>query len=617
MTTAQLTETIDEARIQENANIRAYVDEAHRQVDQGASERDLRAARRSISRETSQSLEPSIDEGSRIGPFTPALPASRRDTSAVSDQALSPVAENDIDSGSSSSDAGVRSSGSSLGASGRGSADSSSSDEAFDQRRARVVGQHDVNGHGRDSRTPRIPSASPYRKFVDWLDISFNRERAIYRNAEDATVIEENMVRNRFLGTVFDVLSMPVRFVLHLVKATYQIMWCFLCLICWVPAMIISPYWRQRVGDTMRQLAITLGMQNATISYTMSALPFLMLGALSSSFLLFIYTDSLPRMGYQIGHTAQNLKACLLGVSHGFNTNIDFDASALAMIDSRLDKVAHVASTASQTLVLHQSRLDKHGVDLSKHSSDLKALYTSVTAVSATKRANDHAVSTPLYDQINYAGEALGAVIDPYLTSPSYERRQSSLNLFLTRLLAPRATHFAYRSRPPSEALRPWREYGDCWCAPSSSDSAIQLGVLLGQNIIPTEAVLEQLPSPENPHPDRTPRMIEVWADYSHLMQDEFDAAARQSVTLPYGDKTRRHGVPEGYLLVGIMEIDARGFSETASRVGQTLPLKRLGSGSGLPTSKIVFAVIDNYGGEMTCLYRVRVHGKLREGEEE
>lgn len=610
MTTAQLTETIDEARVQENANIRAYVDEAHRQVDQGSSERDLRAARRSLSRETSQSRDASLD-GSQIGPSTPAPPGLGRGTSLATNRTLSPVDEDDIGSGSS---------GSSPSHSSRPNSDIS--DQASIQLETEVREQAGVNAQHPRNSTPQSPLTTPYHRFVDWLDISFNRERAIYRNIEDASVDDEETDRKSFASTFLTIVNKPFEYMVHLVKAFYQITWCFLCLIAWVPAMIVSPYWRQRVSDTMRMLAITLGMENPVIKTTMRAVPILMLGLLGSTAFLWFYTDKLPQMGYTIGHTAHNVKSCLRGISHGFNSaSTDFDASALVMIDSRLDKLASDVSSMSHILDKHDSDYTSLSSKLDEHQSDLQILHTTVNTLSAKKPTSNEQQS--VYSKINYAAESMGAIIDPYLTSPTYHRPSPGL---LTRLLAPNLVS-SYRSSPPIEALRPWREFGDCWCsapAPSAAGSPVHLAVLLGQSIIPTEAIIEQLPVPENPNPGRAPRLIEVWADFGHLSAEDFAEATEESVALARREKRgRRHGLPDRFLLLGVMELKGKGRGR-----GQTAGLRKLGVSSkakvkaggmvgvglGFDTSKVVFSIVDNWGGDVTCLYRVRVHGEIRGG---
>lgn len=601
MTTAQIAETIDEAKVQEDANIRAYKEEAQRQVDQGTSERDLRAARRSVSRDSHKSVDPSINGDSQIGRSTATTPLTRRTTSLAPSHDLSPVDEDEIDSDSFDDD----------------SVQLPTEVDAQDEADAQARADHQIS---RES-IPRIQPRSPIRKIYDWVgDISFRRERSIFQGVDDASVVAEEPEEKQFLPALFDILWTPVEFVAYYTRSLY-------------PEEAPPP------DSIVRKL--------------LSAIFYLIITLLATGILLSIYADRLPEFGYRIGRTAANLKIFFHGFSDGFNAppvNLDSHENlppgstsdnpvAVAIVDARLSALSSAFSSSLS------SQAHAH----STHSSNIRSLQSSVDTLSSSKfikNAQHVSLTTPPWtNKINYASVSHGAIIDPYLTSPTYQRPFS----LLTRLFAPNTVK-EFRSRVPAEALQRWREYGECWCASPSTiassssrgggrgkeKGAVQLAVLLGQRIVPTEVVLEFLAKDLNPGWVRTPKRMEVWADYGHLNAKEFREAERESVVLGGSADTNHKSLPDEFLRIGIFDLDEQTLSLSGSgsgsapsssstaigdgegRLGQSAPLKRLGPlPAGFDTSKVVFIVTDNFGGDITCLYRVRVHGEIRAGEGE
>ncbi|KAL9619985.1 MAG: hypothetical protein Q9160_005454 [Pyrenula sp. 1 TL-2023] len=598
MTTAQIAETIDEAKAQEDANIRAYKEEAQRQVDQGANERDLRAARRSVSRDSNQSVDPSVNGDSEIGRSTATTPTTRRAASLAQSHDLSPVDEDETDS------------------------------DGFDQDSVQLQAEDDSQAEDdaqarEDQQTsqesiPRIPPRSPIRKIYDWVgDISFRRERSFFQGVDDASVVAEEHEQKQMLQAFLDILWTPVEFVAYYTRSLHP-------------------------EENPPPNSITRKLLSATF--------YLIVTLLATMVLLSVYADRLPEFGYRIGRTASNLKIFFYGVSDGFHApivNLDphdstppdvttDNPAAVAIVDARLSAFSSTFS----------SSLSSQAYAVSTHSANIKSLQNSIDTLSSSKsikNAQHATLATPPWsNKINYASSSHGAIIDPYLTSPTYQRPFP----LLTRLLSP-STVKEFRSRIPAEALKRWTEYGECWCASPSTVSsgdggkskgkgAVQLAVLLGQRILPTEVVLEFLAKDVNPGWTRTPKRMEVWADYGHLDARDFVEAEKDSLVLGGGggggdgggSDTGHRSVPDGFLRVGILDLEeqtlslSRSSSTTSSspsagdgegRLGQAAPLKRLGPlPAGYETSKLVFVITDNFGGDVTCLYRVRVHGEIK-----
>ena len=190
-------------------------------------------------------------------------------------------------------------------------------------------------------------------------------------------------------------------------------------------------------------------------------------------------------------------------------------------------------------------------------------------------------------EKINYASVGNGAVIDPYLTSPTKQKRHWLDLGWMGQ---------KYQSKSPVEVLRPWIEAGECWCAAKSK--YVQLGILLGHEVFPKEVVIEHAPTDASPSPGTAPRDLEIWADVSHLKgQAYLDAGIDKYGLQSIQGKSFAH--------IGTAVYDAT----AKARNVQTFRLDVNQNQNLLSTQTIVFRATSNHGGEHTCFYRVRVHG--------
>ena len=202
-------------------------------------------------------------------------------------------------------------------------------------------------------------------------------------------------------------------------------------------------------------------------------------------------------------------------------------------------------------------------------------------------------IQSPLIEKINYCSPGTGAVIDPYLTSPTKQKQFSWLQKIA---LGPSGLQ-KYQSHPPSEVLRPWEDVGDCWCS-APTEGYTQLGVLMGHMVYPTEVVIEHLPSGASPSPGSAPKDLETWADLSHL-------PAEDHVLLGLDKLPRDPSFGQSFARIGRMTYDATAGANHVQKFRLDVNQEeRIFS-----TQKVVFRATSNYGGEHTCFYRVRVHG--------
>lgn len=292
-----------------------------------------------------------------------------------------------------------------------------------------------------------------------------------------------------------------------------------------------------------------------------------------------------------------------------------FQIATLQRMVKHQEKIVHdmqarqsVTSATIDELTERQSELLKHQSELQSSLADAKA----AQATSSKRSPNDSPKAltlSPIFKRINYASRGLGAIIDPYLTSPTKTKHFP----FYQRLLLGSAGIKKYQSRPPVEALKPWTEVGDCWCAAAAKrpneehmdgtdGRFVQLGILLGHDIFPDEVVIEHLPLKTTPSPGSAPKDIEVWGDFSHLNKAQFAA-------LQMGPHALQH--IEWYPQLGLL--GRIRYDAVANEEGQFLQIFRLDFNQNHMDEywmkKVVFRINSNWGAENTCLYRVRVHG--------
>jgi hypothetical protein len=213
---------------------------------------------------------------------------------------------------------------------------------------------------------------------------------------------------------------------------------------------------------------------------------------------------------------------------------------------------------------------------------------------------------------------------------------------------------------PPETALEAWDDFGDCWCgAPSKTGQGqLQLALELGQHAILDEVVVEHISASASPDPSVAPRDMELWAQFKPFRGQQQPAKATETETAitsesihkktgwfglfhsstassssssssskPFPSslssildsiiKTLHQAYPSDpetayandrllgptYFRLGKWEYD-----RTGSTV-QHFALDALIDYPMLRVDKVVVRVKSNWGGNYTCLYRVKVHG--------
>jgi hypothetical protein len=285
------------------------------------------------------------------------------------------------------------------------------------------------------------------------------------------------------------------------------------------------------------------------------------------------------------------------------------------LVDELQAKQSFTSATMTE-LTERQSELSKLHSDLQSKLAEVKASQAKSSAKSSKSPFPSSDSLAPIYKRINYASPSLGAAVDPYLTSPTQTRPMAMFQ----RLLVAIGSRTKNHSPPPIEALNPWTEPGDCWCAAlkphQQTDLAtglpgtIQLGILLSHEIFPDEILIEHLPLKTTPYPGTLPRDVEIWGDFSHLDQLAFAALLMGPHAL-----TQVEWYPQLGLL-GSVRYDPAANLQDGNFVQRFKLEYNQGYEGEFSVRKLVVRIKSTWGkgdvaetGAAMCLYRVRVHG--------
>jgi SUN domain-containing protein 1/2 len=180
--------------------------------------------------------------------------------------------------------------------------------------------------------------------------------------------------------------------------------------------------------------------------------------------------------------------------------------------------------------------------------------------------------------KVNFFSTGLGARVDPFATSTTFADKDPAAGY--QKLFS------AHHALPPITALKSWEEPGDCWCAaPDTAGKGLaQLAVQLGHPMIPRQVTVENLPREASLDSETAPRVMEFWAQTG----DEVSAAGCGPG-------------PDGWVCLGRFSYNLEAMNHI-----QTFNLDVI---VAKPITKTILRVVENWGGDHTCLYRLRLHG--------
>ena len=244
----------------------------------------------------------------------------------------------------------------------------------------------------------------------------------------------------------------------------------------------------------------------------------------------------------------------------------------------------------------------------------LERLFQSLTHKSRFPEASSHL-------QVNWFSASNGAVVDPYLSSP-VDRNCKGVkeHTWYTRIFSINAK-CEDASYPHGQALLPWSEPDERWCAPPSRGK-LQLTVDIAHPIAPTELVLEHLPKDASLRIGDAPKELELWVDIpdadvyntvnaaiAHIKPDLLvDSSPQKDRELDEKQALPFTFVPVGRWIYNIYEKDHIQTFEIP------FPLQKL----GVKATRFAVRVNSNWGDYgPTCIYRARLHGHDQTGQVE
>ena len=304
---------------------------------------------------------------------------------------------------------------------------------------------------------------------------------------------------------------------------------------------------------------------------------------------------------------AENLKRL-------FNYHKEYIATNMGLLSTRLEEIGQATKNLVST---HVRELDAANERRVEELVTEKLRHLSYT-------------DAPKIHKINWFSPGLGALTAPQWSSPTrimnrtYEQGSTSRLGALLPFTFPswvpylgKATHkLSYEikeHREIEEALLPWHDIGDCWCAPATRGK-LQLAVILPHAIAPTELVIEHMPTGELRDIGSVPKEVELWVNVeSQEVRHELMLLILQTIPDVFKPMSQRgkgkntvQDLGKKFIPLGRWTYDVNSRQNI-----QTFPIDFDLSAWNVATSRAVVRVNSNWGSkDETCLYRVKLHGK-------
>ena len=234
--------------------------------------------------------------------------------------------------------------------------------------------------------------------------------------------------------------------------------------------------------------------------------------------------------------------------------------------------------------------------------------------------------------RINWLAYGLGAIVDPYTTSPvawlpvKVPRSRWNPRTQLASVLGwpwPLYTKRVPMGGHPTMALRPWGEPETCYCAPSARGK-LQLAVLLPRPVSPTQLVIEHYARDDLPTAmsGAAPKELELWTSISN---DALRGVVAREIVKSFPDifvkKYTQHNrlldskqhLNSTWVPLGRWIYDLYAY-QNVQEFQIPVNLVRM----GVAVNEVAIRVNSNWGNfDRTCLARVRMFGKDQSGIEE
>ncbi|KAI1410256.1 hypothetical protein F5Y13DRAFT_202388 [Hypoxylon sp. FL1857] len=272
--------------------------------------------------------------------------------------------------------------------------------------------------------------------------------------------------------------------------------------------------------------------------------------------------------------------------------------------DARIKELVDTV-TKLQNSATGSSGLTKQEVKAISDAAVQKAIQNAKLDAVATGRIRGHA-NDMFINQVNFFGIGSGAVIDTHYTSIPWK---------------PSKDYFKHRSKnwysrdgyvnlPPTAAVSPWFEEGECYCAGrvvrGEAQTTNAISVLISRHIIPQHLVVEHILPGSTLDPESMPKDIEVWAYIEEVtLRDEVRAFSESHFPSNEEEKT----LNEGYVKIGHFVYENKNYGDGVQifKISDELTSMKASS------NQIVVRAVSNYGADHTCFYRLKLYGDVVE----
>ncbi|KAI0702558.1 hypothetical protein C8Q76DRAFT_606617 [Earliella scabrosa] len=160
------------------------------------------------------------------------------------------------------------------------------------------------------------------------------------------------------------------------------------------------------------------------------------------------------------------------------------------------------------------------------------------------------------------------------------------------------------KARPPSNILDEDIRSGSCW---SFSGDRAQVGIKVSTQLYPTHVTIEHIPRAITAHISHAPRHVVVWGGLDGKDNERRYAESMERLRMsPLNETGEGPPITGGSTFLPLAAFD---YDPKAKSHVQTFPIDAAICASRIFFGVFVVEVRSNWGGAMTRLYRVRVHG--------
>ncbi|KAE8155684.1 hypothetical protein BDV40DRAFT_283119 [Aspergillus tamarii] len=286
-------------------------------------------------------------------------------------------------------------------------------------------------------------------------------------------------------------------------------------------------------------------------------------------------------------------------------------------------------ATALQAVHGLSNQVVRLGEEVSSLSKEVDVIRSEVEHIPAPSTIVQPIPAQQETPKTNFLSIGMGVLVDPYNTSPTSGRSAGLLQKLQSQFWSRDSQR---QPEPPLAALTPWQDVGECWCSKPRFGMS-QLTLYLGRDIVPEEVVVEHIPKGASIRPEVAPRDMELWAQFQIVDESNPDSfssspnSPRKSGMLSEQSSLHDHiidtlrlaykGEPEGAYsndeLLGpsFYRVGQWTYDLHASNHIQKFELDAIIDVPAIRVNKVAFRIRSNWGGNDTCLYRLKLYGHI------